>query len=143
MGGTLKNGIDCWHYAHDMRGGKEWEVQITDAIKEHRKLILICSRRSIYRRNVVSEIMRAIDEERRTGEQKLFPIRLDDHILGTEILEEAREKVKSGEWSENWVFYVQKYHIPDFSRWTDSKDYQRELTKLIQDLRNPVRRKVI
>lgn len=140
-GDLQANDIVCWHYTHDMRGGREWEDQISDAIKSYRKLIIVCSRRSIYRPNVVSEILRAIDEERRTGEQKLFPIRLDDHILGPGIMEEAREKVRSGEWRENWVYYVRKYHILDFSIWKDEEKYQHEFIRLVQDLRTPPQRK--
>lgn len=130
------NGISCWHYRHDMRGGREWRRQISDAIKKHEKLILVCSRKSIYRKNVVDEILDAIDEERRTGEKKLFPIRLDDHILGFEMLEEGREKVRSGEWRENWVFYVQKLEVPDFSNWQTKSEYRGALKNLLRDLRN-------
>jgi hypothetical protein len=131
-----QNNVTCWHYKADMRGGTDWEDQINRAIKHHDKLILVCSHSSVYRKGVVREILRAIKEERETGEQKLFPIRLDDHILGEGMMEEAREKVKSGEWAENWVYYVTKKHIPDFSGWDkDNAKYQEEFRKLLEALR--------
>jgi hypothetical protein len=128
------NNVSCWHYFHDMRGGQEWREQVYDAIRHYDKLILVCSRRSVYRPNVVMEILRAIDEERTTGVRKLFPLRLDDHILGQSMMGEAREKVRSGEWRENWVYYVTQYHIPDFSRWADADEYQVEFAKLLEAL---------
>jgi len=126
--------ITCWHYVHDMRGGLEWREQIAEAIKSHDKLILVCSRHSIYSPNVVMEILKAIDNERAGGVKKLFPIRLDDHILSTQMMEEAREKVRSGEWRENWVYYITQYHIPNFAEWKDSRIYTVEFQKLLDAL---------
>ena len=128
------NNISCWIYSHDMQGGKEWEEQIVEAIKSYDKLILVCSRNSIYSKNVVMEILNAIDNERHDNVRKLFPIRLDDHILEKKMMDEAREKVKSGEWRENWVYYITKIHIPDFSQWKDDNIYETALYKLIEDL---------
>lgn len=128
------NNISCWHYVHDMRGGEDWRKQISEAIKANDKLILVCSRHSIYSPNVVMEILKAIDYERDSGRKKLFPIRLDDYILSTEMMDEAREKVRSGEWRENWVYYITRYHIPDFSDWKNSRAYKSEFQKLLEAL---------
>jgi hypothetical protein len=133
----IMNNVSCWHYRADMRGGLDWQHQINEAIALKDKLVLITSRHSIYRPNVVTEILKAIDLERKHGIQKLFPIRLDDHILGDEMTEEAREKVKSGEWRENWVYYVRKKHILDFSGWKEHDVYKGEFNKLLRDLKTP------
>ncbi len=133
-----QNNVACWHYKRDMRGGTDWEVQIGEAVKDHDKLVLVCSRHAVYRKNVIREVLQALNLERETGEQKLFPIRLDNHIIGSAMLEEAREKVKSGEWAENWVYYVTKRHIPDFSGWeTDDEKYQQEFKKLLEAFQKP------
>lgn len=130
-----ENNVSCWHYKEDLRGGTDWEEQVNRAIKFHDKLVLICSQSAVYRKNVVSEILQAIHAEHETGEQKLFPIRLDDRILSEGMMQEAREKVRSGEWAENWVFNVTKKHIPDFSGWdTDNAKYQEEFKKLLEAL---------
>ena len=130
------NNVTNWYFRGDTpQGGVDLEQQINAAIRGHDKLVLICSQRSIYRPNVIKEILRAIDIERETGTKKLFPIRLDDHILGEEMMSEAREKVRAGEWRENWVYYVRKPYIPDFSNWKDHDVYQRELKKLLRDMK--------
>ena len=133
-----QSNVTCWHYKEDMRGGEDWAEQVNRAIKVHDKLLLVCSRRSVYRKNVVNEILAAINAERETGEQKLFPIRLDDHILGPDMTAEAHNKVRSGEWAEDWVYYVKKKHIPDFAGWdTDNAKYATEFKKLLEALRRP------
>jgi hypothetical protein len=131
----IANGVSCWQDTQDLRSGQKWEGQINTAIKAHDKLVLFCSRQSVYRPQVVREILQAIWTERETGEQKLFPIRLDDQILSAEMLEDAREKVRSGEWSENWVYEVRKYQIADFTQWKDHDAYQKALAGLLRDLK--------
>lgn len=134
--GLRASNVTCWHYKADMRGGSEWRDQIDAAIKTHDKLLLVCSRHAVYRPNVVREIINAIKAERETGRQKLFPIRLDDHILTAQMMDEAREKVRSGEWAENWVYYVQKLHVPDFSGWeANPAKYDEEFKKLLEALK--------
>jgi hypothetical protein len=136
----LSNNVSCWHYRHDMRGGQFWRVQIHEAIKVHDKLVLICSKEALQRRNVVDEIIAAIERERETGSQKLFPIRLDNFILSDEMLALADEKMAALQWREDWVRYVRAYHIPDFSRWKRHTAYQPEFEKLLDALKNPDKR---
>jgi uncharacterized protein YjbI with pentapeptide repeats len=131
----LANNVNCFQDTQDLRGGQKWEDQINQAIKQHDKLLLVCSRQSIYRPQVVREIIQTIDSERATGEQKLFPIRLDDHILSEEMMNDARENARSGVWSQNWVHHVRKYQIPNFSGWKDPDTYQEALQKLVRDLK--------
>jgi hypothetical protein len=133
-----QNNVTCWQYKGELRGGRHWEDQINAAIKKHDKLIVVCSRQAVYRPNVIKEILAAMDQERATGEQKLFPVMLDRHILSSEMMEDAREQTRSGAWRENWVHHARKYHIPDFSGWdTDNTKYQLEFGKLLEALRNP------
>ncbi|MBI3912540.1 MAG: toll/interleukin-1 receptor domain-containing protein [Armatimonadetes bacterium] len=136
----LAQDVSCWHYRYDMRAGQFWRVQINEAIKLHDKLVLVCSRDSLRRRNVVDEIIAAIERERETGTQKLFPIRLDDFILGGEMLQIADARMAAGEWREDWVRYVKAYYIPDFSRWKEHGAYQAEFQKLLRDLKQPPKR---
>src|SRR5579871_3001220 len=76
------NGVTCWKDSYDMEGGKFWRTQISKAIKDYDKLLLVCSGISILRSAVVEEILAAMEREREQERQKLFPIRLDDAILG-------------------------------------------------------------
>ena len=136
----LKSNVSCWQDTQDMRGGIYWRGQIYDAIEKQDKLVLVCSRASLTRAAVVEEILETIDRERRTGTQKLFPIRLDDYVFSEELDRIARTKVATGEWKENWVVYVRSYHIPDFSRWNEPRPFRREFTKLVEVLKKPAQR---
>jgi hypothetical protein len=133
----VKNDISCWQDTHDLVGGEYWRRQIDDAIDKHDKLILVCSQNSLSRPAVVGEIIEAIDRERASQTQKLFPIRLDDYVFSAELEAIAKTKVASGEWRQNWLTYVRAYHIPDFSRWGDVRPFNRETRKLIDALRHP------
>ena len=130
-----KNNVTCWHYKEDLRGGTDWQDQINRAIKMHDKLILICSHSAVYRKNVVREILEAIRSVRESGAQKLYPIRLDDHILSAEMLEDEVRHVQAGLWPGVWVQDVNRKHIPDFSGWEkDNAKYQKEFKKLLKAL---------
>jgi len=129
-----QSNVTCWHNEADMLGGRDWIPQLHEAIKLHDKLILVCSRRSIYSENEVHEIQRAIDVERETGVRKLFPIRLDDHILSPEMTEHADDMVRTSRWRENWVTHIRRKQIPDFSNWTQHGQYKAEFDKLLKAL---------
>jgi len=137
----LKKDISCWQDVHDMRGGAQWRGQIYDAIEKQDKLVLICSRESLARPAVVEEIQEAIERERQSGTQKLFPIRLDDYILSDELEKIARQNVRNGQWRENWVTYVRSFHIPDFSSWKKPKSFRAEFDRLVEALQAPPKRR--
>jgi hypothetical protein len=139
-GYLLKSGISCWQDTEDLRGGSHWRGQIYEAIENQDKLVLVCSRSSLTRPAVVEEILEAIDRERESGKQKLFPIRLDDYIFSDEMESLARTKVAHGEWRENWVVYIRSYHIPDFSIWTNAIKFGSEFKRLVEALKKPGRR---
>lgn len=49
------------------------------------------------------------------------------------MMDRAREQVRTGNWSENWVPMLRKTHIPDFSGWDkDHAKYQQEPTNLFR-----------
>ena len=134
--GLRRHDVHCWHYKADLRGGRPWREQIGDAIRSHDRLLLVCSRKSLYRANVAEEILFALEEQRTTGKQKLFPIRLDDHILSASFMDDAREKVVTRQWRDNWVPSVLEEHIPDFSSWqSDPMAYRAEFSRLLDALR--------
>ena len=135
----LKAGIVCWQDIHDMRGGDFWRGQICDAIAKHDRLILICSRSSLERPAVVDEVLEAISLERQTGTQKLFPIRIDDFVLSSQIDLLSKTKILTGEWTENWINRLRAYHIPDFSNWSTPAQFQQEFQKLVDALSRQAR----
>jgi hypothetical protein len=138
----IKNQVDVWKDTENMEAGRFWRAQIHEIVKSYDKLILVCSRHSVLRLNVVDEIASAMEREREMHVQKLFPIRLDDFILSDEMLRAADSKLRTGEWREDWVRYVRAYHIPDFSRWKRMPTtYELEFQKLLSALRTPGNRR--
>jgi hypothetical protein len=112
-----------------MQGGKKLFEQIERAIHLHDKLLVVLSKSSLSSNWVQTEIKRARKQEHKTGERKLFPIRLCDMETlkdwecfdadsGRDIAEEVRE-----------------FFIPDFSEWTKKEMFKSEFTKLCRDLR--------
>jgi len=125
---------------HDLKGGDFWRNQINKAIKMHDKLIVVCSREALFRKEVVEEIIEAIEAEREAEAQKLFPVRLDDFLFTKEAEELAYQILPSRQRREDWLTYLRNYQVPDFSNWKDFDTFQREFEKLLNALKNPEKR---
>jgi uncharacterized protein YjbI with pentapeptide repeats len=135
----IANNVRCWHYRYDLRGGAFWRKQIDDAIRAQDKLLLICSKESLERPNVMEEVLIAIEQERKLGKQKLFPIRLDDFVLSQEMTS-LYERVPPRQRREDWLSYLRNYHISDFREWKTRLSYEREFQRLLSDLKSPPKR---
>jgi TIR domain len=122
-------GIRCWYAPHDMQGGKVLVDQIDEAIKHYRKLLLILSPNSIKSDWVKVEIAKARAHEKQQGASVLFPIRLCSF--------NALQKWKyiDNTSGEDHAEAIRKFHIPDFSNWTDPASYQAAFLKLLRDLK--------
>jgi hypothetical protein len=103
------------------------------------KLLVVCSRQSLRRAEVVEEIIEAIEQERKHGARKLFPLRLDDSIISDEA-EAAMDALPPRQQREDWLTYLRAYHIPDFRKWKDHDAYQVEFAKLLKALKSPAAR---
>ena len=136
----LDNEVSCWHHRYDMHGGQFWRPQISEAIKVNDKLVLICTEQAVTNDNVAKEVIEAMHREHEANSRKLFPLLLDDFILSPEAGELADRKMQLQEWSEDWIRYVQKYHIPDFRQWKDHDAYVPRFKELLRDLKNPQKR---
>src|SRR5579871_790645 len=132
--------VSCWMDVHDMQGGDFWRKQINEAIKMHEKLIVACSQKSLSRKEVVEEIIEAIEHERETGAQKLFPVRLDDFLFTKEAEEWAYKTLPPRQRREDWLTYLRDYHVPNFSNWKDFDTFMQEFEKLLNALKNPAKR---
>jgi hypothetical protein len=133
----VDSGISTWHYRYDMVPGHLMSSQIRTAVRVKDKLLLICSKDALSRQPVIDEILQAIDDADKSGGQKLFPIRLDDYIIGKEIEKIHSEKVASGEWRP-WLNRVRAFWISDFSDWKNTDAYYVELSRLIKSLDSSV-----
>jgi hypothetical protein len=82
--------------------------------------LLALSESSIASPWVEDEVESAWERERREKRLVLFPVRLDDEVMQTDVA---------------WAVHLrQKRQVGDFRRWKDHDSYQKGLHRLIQDL---------
>ncbi len=112
-----------------MQGGKKLNEQISSAVGERDKLLLVLSPDSMNSNWVETEIRKARNAEREEGKRKLFPIRLVDMptIRKWECFDADHGKDLGVE--------VREYFIPDFSNWKDHDSFEASFTRLLNDLK--------
>jgi len=130
-----QRGVSCWKASVDLRGGEYWQTQVDDAIRLKDKIVLICSEAAFKRKEVVREVLEAIKVQEDQGKKKLFPIRIDNHVLSDEFTKYAKEQVATGEWEANWLTKIRAFHIPDFTGWKHHDKYVKALDSLVGDLK--------
>jgi hypothetical protein len=77
-----KKGVRCWLATEDLKIGDKFRTRIDESIRVHDTLLLILSERSIASRWVDDEVESALGRERRDRKLVLFPIRIDDTVMG-------------------------------------------------------------
>ena len=120
--------VAVWFAPEDMRGGRWSHDQIDSAIQVHDKLLLILSPASMASEWVKLEIRKALDDGKKRGSQKLFPIRL----CSFSKLEKWKCLDANG---NDLAFEIRKFHVPDFSRWRNDECFEEAFLKLLRDLR--------
>jgi len=123
------NGVRCWFAPEDIQGGKKLFDQIDQAIRLHDKLLLILSEESMASDWVMTEIRRTRAEEKRTGERKLFPLRLVD------MSTLKRWTCFDADSGKDLAVEVREYFIPDFTNWKEHDVYQAAFARLLKDLK--------
>src|SRR5207249_6917277 len=71
--------VDVWFAPHDMKGGRLIYEQVSRAIDERDKILLILSESSMSSNWVASEISAAFEAETLARKRKLFPISIVDY----------------------------------------------------------------
>jgi uncharacterized protein YjbI with pentapeptide repeats len=74
-------GVRCWFAPHDLRIGKKILDEIDAAIRLRDRVLLILSEHAINSDWVEDEVTAGFEEERKRGEEVLFPVRLDDTVM--------------------------------------------------------------
>jgi len=114
-------GVRCWFAPEALRVGDKLRCRIDESIRIHDKLLLVLSEHSILSSWVEDEVESALARERKERRPKLFPIRLDDSIMQTDVA---------------WAAHIlQKRHIGNFSGWKDHDKYRRAIERLLSDLK--------
>lgn len=73
-------GIDCWFALEHMMIGEKIRNAIEEALRHHRKVLLILSEDSIRSTWVEFEVELAFDMEKESGKTLLYPIKIDNAI---------------------------------------------------------------
>jgi hypothetical protein len=112
-------GVRCWFAPHDLRIGKKILDAVDAAIRLRDRVLLILSEHSINSDWVEDEVTAGFEEERKRGEEVLFPIRLDDAVMKP---------------TEAWAAKLRARLIGDFRQWKDHDAYQRNFERMLRDL---------
>jgi PAS domain-containing protein len=117
-----------WFALEDLKGGKKLHEQLFQAIQIHDRLLLVLSEHSIQSEWVITEIRKALEDEKQENRRKLFPIRLCDmaSLQKWTCLDVDRGKDLAAE--------VREYFIPDFSNWQDHDAFETAFARLKKDL---------
>jgi uncharacterized protein YjbI with pentapeptide repeats len=124
--GDLQNkGVRCWFAPEDLRIGDKFRQRIDESIRLHDKLLLVLSEESISSVWVEEEVESALERERAENRIVLFPIRIDDAVMDTQMA---------------WAASLRRQrHIGDFTRWKDHDSYKQSFDRLMRDLKSSKR----
>jgi hypothetical protein len=113
-------GVRCWFAPEDMKIGDKIRFRIDESIRIYDKLLLILSESSIASEWVEHEVEHALDLERERGQTVLFPVRLDEAVMGAKV---------------GWAGSIRRSrHIGDFCEWKEHDAYQGAFDRLLRDL---------
>jgi uncharacterized protein YjbI with pentapeptide repeats len=115
-----EQGVRCWFAPHDLRPGTPIVRGIEEAIHLHEKLLLILSHHAVNSPWVEIEVESALYKEVTSGQETLFPIRLDNAVLESDTL---------------WAKRLRQRHIGDFTDWQDSAAYRQAFSALLRHLK--------
>jgi uncharacterized protein YjbI with pentapeptide repeats len=115
-----KQGVRCWFAPHDLYAGTPIVCGIEEATHLHEKLLLVLSQHAISSNWVQQEVEVALYKEVATGEEILFPIRLDNTVLESDAI---------------WAKRLRQREIGDLTGWQDKTTYHQAFTTLLQHLK--------
>lgn len=114
-------GVRVWFAPHDMRVGAKLRPTIDESIKVYDKLLLVLSGNSVGSQWVEQEVETALAKEREQEREVLFPVRLDDVVLG----------IQTG-----WPALIKNSrHVGDFTHWKRHDSYKEAFERLLRDLK--------
>jgi hypothetical protein len=114
-------GVRCWFAPEDMKIGDRFRRRIDEVIRVHDRLLLLLSEHSVTSSWVEKEVETAMESESEQNRTILFPVRLDDAVMGIRM---------------GWPADVRRSrHIGDFRRWKEYDEYRKAFERLLSDLR--------
>lgn len=120
-GDLQDNDVRCWFALEDIKIGDKIRYSIDKAINSFDRLLVILSKNSINSEWVENEVCAAFEKEARQKKTILFPIRLDNAVLETNM---------------SWAAQIHRdRHIGNFENWKDKELYKKSFERLLRDLR--------
>lgn len=122
-------GVSAWYAPENVTPGLKLHDQIYRAIRTHDRLLVVLSAHSMRSEWVLTELRGARKREQCENRPILFPIALApmDTIRQWECFDADTGKDIAVE--------LREYFIPDFSRWQESVEFDRQFGKLLKGLR--------
>jgi hypothetical protein len=114
-----KSGVRCWLAPDELKTGDRFHIRTDEAIKVYNKIFLILSENSVEGSWIEGEIEAALERERKLKTVVVFPIRLDDSVMTTNV-----------PWA---VDMRQTRRIEDMSKWEDETRFQEAFAELIHN----------
>jgi uncharacterized protein YjbI with pentapeptide repeats len=112
--------VRCWFVPHNLHPATHSMRGIEEAIHLHEKLLLVLSYHVVMSDWVQHEVEAAMYKEITSGQEILFPIRLDSTVL---------------EIDGSWARRLRQRDIADFTAWQDEKAYHQAFTTLLRHLK--------
>lgn len=119
------HGIKTWFFPDDSLPGEKLHRMMSNGIKNHDKVLLVCSENSLTRSGVLNEIERILERESKEGGSEiLIPVTLDDYIFDNwkPNREDISDQIKSR--------VISKIDINDTAK------YNIEIAKIVTALKN-------
>jgi len=114
-------GVRCWFAPEDLKIGEKFWHRIDESIRLYDKLLVVLSEHSVTSLWVENEVMAALEKEQQQQKLVLFPIKLDETVMQTNL---------------PWAASIRRTrHIGDFTNWKHHDDYQKGLNRLLRDLK--------
>jgi len=114
-------GVRCWFAPEDLRIGDKFRQRIDESIRLHDKVLLVLSEDSISSAWVENEVENALEREHNAKRLVLFPIRIDEAVVNTQMA---------------WAASLRRQrHIGDFTSWKNHDAYQQSFDRLLRDLK--------
>ena len=111
----------CWFAPEDLKIGDRFQERIEESIRVYDKLLIVLSGQSISSRWVEREVNAAFENEEKQNKTMLFPVRLDDAVMGCD---------------KAWAADIRRTrHIGDFTGWKGHDSYQKAFDRLLRDLK--------
>ena len=115
-----KMGVRYWRDVHDAKAGR-LEKQIDYAMRQNPTVLLVLSKNSMDSDWVEHESRQARTLEKELKRDVLCPVALDDSW-------------KSSHWPQRLMEQIMEYHILDYSKWRNDRQFEQVFGKLIAGL---------